>query len=247
MIPGNIDLTENLDFRRVVQKEIPQLPDNWKKNEIITDTKNITSITNTSTVSYNSSNSTYSVRNYYYEEEYTTLSWSNDFITTINSPDISDWSVTYNLITNSTISNVTMTIDDNTYIGGNNYLITKKKEYDIFGNEKINYVEEIPSIPWSSKERKKSIRDIPWKTYKEYGHWKLEEPSIPWDTTPDWDDMTRVKLDTVVRRAKNLICWLSDKTNRFIESYLNKEEEDNLSYLTNMSWIRVREAVIDTV
>ena len=34
MIPGNIDLTENLDFRKVVKKEIPQLPDSWKGNGI---------------------------------------------------------------------------------------------------------------------------------------------------------------------------------------------------------------------
>ena len=49
MIPGNIDLTENLDFRNVRKREIPQLPASWKeKDRINVDNEcAITTISNT--------------------------------------------------------------------------------------------------------------------------------------------------------------------------------------------------------
>ena len=255
MIPGNIDLTENLDFRKVVQKEIPQLPANWKKSEINTDTGHITTITNSTTnISFNS-NSTYTYRTTYYDDyEENGYGLINTNITSTSLDNISDWTgwITYYDRNTSVISDITFSYDDSTisYNGGKHFKIItkKKKEYDIFGNEKIDYVEDIPSIPWSTKERKESIRNIPWEVYEDYGPWKLEVPSIPWDTIPRWSRVKRFDLDSIVNRAKNLICWLSDKSNRFIESYLDQEEElVDLSYLTNMNWIRVRDVVIDTV
>lgn len=253
MIPGNIDLTENLDFRKVVQKEIPQLPDNWKKSELITDTEHISTFTSTTNSISINNNSTYTYHTTYYndEDEY---GLTNTNITSSSLDSISDWTgwITYYDRDTSVISDITFSYDDSTisYNSGNHFKIItkKKKEYDIFGNEKIDYVEEIPSIPWSLKQDNLLIRDIPWRTYKYYTDYEDDEiPSIPWDEIPRWSRVKRFDLDSIVNRAKNLICWLSDKSNRFIENYLDKEEEVDLSYLTNMSWIRVRDAVIDTV
>ena len=35
MIPGDIDLTQKLDFRNVKKKELPQLPASWKSKDKI--------------------------------------------------------------------------------------------------------------------------------------------------------------------------------------------------------------------
>ena len=36
MLPGDIDLTENIDFRKTRRKEISQLPNSWRgKNQMI--------------------------------------------------------------------------------------------------------------------------------------------------------------------------------------------------------------------
>ena len=40
------------------------------------------------------------------------------------------------------------------------------------------------------------------------------------------------------------ICYLEGKSISFIRRYLNHEEEDNSSYLTNMDHIRIRNAEI---
>lgn len=249
MIPGNIDLTENLDFRRVVQKEIPQLPDSWKGNSInklntyLSD--NIISLT-TSTNSYTSH--TYSITNYLNTND-SWMTLSNDSL--IESYNITDWNITYDATISQTTINVTYDTDSTIYYntGSTTYFISPpKKEYDIFGNLTDNTIEEIPKIPWDTEPYKRPIKNICWKSY--YG-WESKddyEPSIPWDYYPYARPPKRIDMTDIVDRAKNLICWFRDKSSSFIRNHIEAEEElVDLSYLTNMNWIRVHDAVIDTV
>jgi hypothetical protein len=124
---------------------------------------------------------------------------------------------------------------------------SKKDEYDVFGN-KIKQPEQIPSIPWSKKSHTPSILSIPWNKRK----WTLRNedyiPDIPWDVEDDWIIYNRKDdLSSPVKRAKKLISWLSKKSSSFIERYFEKDEDVDTSYLTNMTWIRVHDAVIDSI
>lgn len=227
MIPGNIDLTENLDFRRVVKKEVPQLPAEWKGNKAnfisnnelsininnITTNSNITLSTNTTTIIRYSSETPI---NTYYD-----ITWH----------DISDWYIEdyhytmFNQITSSSNSRIRIT--------------QKEPERDIFGCIK-EYPKEIPKIPWDEKIEK-HIAPIPWRNgyilddYEEYD-------TIPWETD---NSRTWANLNSKTNRIRDSIAWLADKSQSFIDRYLNQHDDTDLNYLTNMSWIRVSDAVID--
>lgn len=246
MIPGDIDLTENLDFRKAVKKEVPQLPSAWKNNGSkinISDgdtyittitTSDITNITTSYTVRHNNtSNMSYEwmpLNRYTYINTYTN--------------DVNDSVIYWNS------DNLTLTVssNDTEYYyhksdNGNIKISFKQEdEYDVFGNKKIK-PKPIPKIPWEKKYEYSPNR-IPWARNLYRFHTDYIEP-IPWD----YDDIeysTRMKLDDKFKRAKHLISWLFNKSLPDIRTYLTKEDsEDNSSYLTNMGWIRVRDAVID--
>lgn len=262
MIPGDIDLTENLDFRKVVRKDVPQLPDLWSKKETspkLTYLNESISIINGTIPFDDEYNIIYepdSVYDYVSSNTYNfTYNNSNMTITYYNTYDDTNIQITNASITRSiqyTISNsstfsttnyrgfISWNDGDNiTYSSSSNKLYIKSSidgyEYDVFGNRKISYEENIPQIPWSNKSID-YIRRLPWN--KKDNSYFI--PDIPWDE----EDEYHYKLSNQFNRAKHLIGWLSDRTRSFIEEYF-RPEEDNLSYLTNMHWIRVKDAIID--
>jgi hypothetical protein len=259
MIPGDIDLTEKLDFRKVVRKEIPQLPATWNgKNSLSnfqTNSINITSTVRT-TMTYQIFDQNIQ---YWYDDHWNTINYDDDFdsITTFttspsqrtNSYALRDNWITwndddYNLVINYSSS----TSSSRTYKTTISY---GKPEHDVFGNVKI-HEEKIPDIPWDLTKRrnKVSINSIPWKNKYEdvWNSFRDDDeyiPKIPWHFNKSRRPDKEVDLTSVVSRARNLISWLSDKSTRVIENYLSSDEEVDLSYLTRMGWIGVRDAVIE--
>ena len=278
MIPGDIDLTQNLDFRKTVRRELPQFPANWNKDEKKDSSKR--SYLNTSTSSLSSYLSS-SVSNYIRIDNNVSLTVYNtyyDSLRDINLYDV-DIDIMYDRV-NEYIANSTYYDDDFeilenysgytinfNYTNGGHYGYitptstrgrflsthkdTKKDEYDVFGNKKRKKQSYIPSIPWSTTKRTERIESIPWKTHEArksyYGYFdgsqRCVDKPIPWKKVSKLNN--NKDLVTPSTRAQCLISWLKDKSLSFIRNYLDKESEDNSSYLTNMSWIRVRDAVID--
>lgn len=241
MIPGDIDLTENLDFRKVVRKQIPQLPDVFKgKFKINTeiDNRSYISIANDGDLyinldatsmptSISMTNTTYTSTNY-------TISYNTCGIDNITS---SSFSRNYTSFEMSDTIYYTFNKPNGGYI----YLKSEPK-YDIFGNE-IKPVKEIPNIPWNDRKRNNSIPSIPLERGRNFSLRRSEWEDydiIPWQI-----DYNKPKIDlySKVGRAKHLISWFSNKSSSYINNYFNSD--DNLRYLTDMSWIRVKDAVID--
>lgn len=237
MIPGDIDLTEKLDFRKAVKKELPQLPSTWNKSNINTINYNTTDI-GTFTISTTLNNTTYR---------------SN---ITVHRPNRFEWFDGYY---GTEIDNIIYWTSDNYYTiscNGNDYDYTstsssyvrqlptiEESEYDVFGNKKKVYTEDIPKIPWG-KNLKIKYDSIPWFNNHLYT-WtrKKYDYKIPWDI--DYYDEDTYDLTDTTDRAMCLISWLSDKSRRFIQKYFETDDNIDLSYLTNMNWIRVKDAVID--
>lgn len=236
MIPGDIDLTKNLDFRRTRRKEIPQFPAGWKNGG-----GNI-GINTIDTTLYHYDNYIFTITN--------TTSNRSTFTVTVYD-DISDidgmiyhWSSHDNYFTvsaNSSLTTLTTTSDSI-----NKYIVTKAEpERDIFGNI-IELEKPLEQICWEKDElannrKKKPIKQIPWiddnhhnfNLTRDYDH----DDRIPWDT----EDNHHKKKESIADR----ICYLAGKSARFISDYFNEDEEDLSSYLTNMNWIRIRDAIIE--
>lgn len=254
MIPGDIDLTEKLDFRKTVRKELPQLPDTWKgnkSNNISVDSSMITELNSSSDYSFSiSSNSTithtYRVN---YADWFTSTSW-----TTINNDE--DLHITNNDIiiewNNENTLNFSLLLDSEsiTYSREDKFY-EPKEEVDIFGNKIVH--EYIPKIPWK-EESVERIPSIPWDS-KPHGYISYKDKLISyednWRLPRNWtfedDEIEDIEFDqsNPYKKAKHLISWLFGKSLSFIDNYLDNDKEADLSYLTNMSWIRVRDAVID--
>ena len=271
MIPGDIDLTENLDFRNVRRRETPQLPAVWngkkdvKLNEFEVNyatsfTSNTTSTTISGTsfniISYNNivpfelvddvelwqseSQDTYSIRSatLFSNSNLNTWNVSIEYDANVdmntNTANISTYSTTFNTISDTYYSLV--------------FPQKKKKEYDVFGNIKKTDHIYIPRIPWE-REKAHSSFSIPWDKEK-----REVIPDIPREWRDDIISNTSIfdkyewlrMLDDKFGKVKKLISWLSDKSRSFIKSYLDSvDNDDNLSYLTNMNHIRVKDAIID--
>lgn len=262
-VPGDIDLTQNLDFRKTVRKELPQLPDSWKgnSNKLVCDNTFITTLSS-NTISLDTHTGTYSAVN------------NINTNIRINSPEITDWNNSYygDEIQDITIRQDSMTISYNIantndyitniyYYDNNNHNWTSNKnkivsisfkeqeeKYDVFGN-KIKPPKEIPRIPWEGKENKLSCsnRRIAWKKnmyYRDYLSDDYIDP-IAWERAEAWGIKNKqYDLYDNIERAQNLISWLFNKSRNTIRKYFEEDEVD-LSYLTNMGWIRVRDAIID--
>lgn len=218
MIPGDIDLTENLDFRKTRKAQLPAIPWNRKKSYLSYNNHDIefNGINDISTTTLNSIGG----NNIRYND--------NLFI------DIDEGSLftTYN-----TINYVISYYDEDSteihikgrYLSDNN--IAKK---DIFGNEIIPE-KPIKKICWSRFNYKEYIKEIPWRLKylkREY------YPSIPWDTKPHNEFNNHSS-----NKNKDRICWLSDKPESFIRNYF--KEQDNSRYLTDMVHIRISDAIIE--
>ena len=255
MIPGDIDLTENLDFRNVKKRNTPQLPAAWAGNK---NCKLNVSNNGTFTITTRTNND---LRwNFYYIENeygdsttittrgirevhnrdlswtYTTTSFNDDFDSTIYYWN--DTSVDYLNVSPSTSSSSSLSVR-----------FVDEPNYDVFGN-RVKEPKQIPKFPWKFKEYTPTIHPIAWKRscYK----WsRFDEdyiPDIPWETEEDllwYKRRPHINLSDYINRAKNLITWFNKKSSSFIERYFEDIEEVDTSYLTNMNWIRIHDAIID--
>lgn len=241
MIPGDIDLTKNLDFRRTRKKELPQFPASWKNNngnvginssiyttlyypnDDITFNNNVLTYTTLQDDIYITNNTqTYSVRIHDIDSYWST--------------DVDYFTVSSNL--SSTITSTT----SNTI----KYIVSKvEPERDIFGNI-IEPEKLMEQICWQKDElsnihRQKPIKQIPW-TDNNHRNFNLTrhhiyDDCIPWDT----EYIRSKKKESIVDR----ICYLAGKSARFISDYFNEDKEDLSLYLTNMNWIGVHDAIIE--
>lgn len=255
MIPGDIDLTENLDFRNVKKRELPQLPASWDgKDRLNTAQINSNNIITT----YSTTNGSWTLR---YGDGYFEPITVSD-ITLVNNDDelelISHWSYNYEWHSNSINSTIINNQYYDLYFNYDSTTTTSNKtrlnisyeedEFDIFGN-RIKPTPVIPQIPWKEKKEYDVYTDpICWEKHerKWIRHNEDYIPPIPWDD--EEDDYVEQDLSSPYKRAKNLICWLRNKSKSFIERYFDTEDEEvDMSYLTNMSWIRVHDAVIDSI
>ena len=98
MVPGDIDLTENLDFRNVKRREIPQLPASWKG-------KNRLNISNDNLNTYISSSNTITWTYNTYYEDY--LESDSNLTTTMTVRGIREVSNNYQLSWTTTIDEST--------------------------------------------------------------------------------------------------------------------------------------------
>lgn len=245
MIPGDIDLTENLDFRKVIKKEIPKFPALFKQKAEIQAHSNhdvfmYTPVNSTITVQYNSSSTYWTFQLPTYFDNDMTL--YTDPTSRYNYLNYNGTSYLYTALTNQQSETTTC---NNNYIFST--LTNVKDAYDIFGNKKKIDIEDIPKIPWNRNKKNGIIYtySIPWKCENSINLLNLEESNIPWRHYTIKNIEREVDLTSVFERAKNLIAWLQDKSSSFIRNYLNSEnDESNLSYLTNMRWIHVNDAII---
>ena len=255
MIPGDIDLTQNLDFRNVKKKEMPQLPVSWEGNKLNTlnvDNSYISSLTTSTTIN---NNITYTI----YPDDDEPITFSD--LTIVNTDEELSWRYYSNenyLTTTSssyTITSWNAYYEDYIYYDFDTNKTTisleckPKKKYDVFGNL-IKDSEPIPEIPWKEKRKYNYDGPIPWKRKSRQWIRYDSEPAIPWDTDDDWgwNNYDKPNLSRPYDRAKHLISWLFGKSRTFIERYFDTEDEKvDLSYLTNMSWIRVHDAVINSI
>ena len=180
MIPGDIDLTENLDFRKVVKKEVPQLPDAWNKKNGKSKFKFSSSLSVSSTSSY-TTNNLYISSSYNYIDTIDSATTDSIYFNIIDDDiiDISTISFSiddHNLIRTTVSSNSSTNVYisyENEYIdtiaSSSNYfkINTKVDEYDVFGNKKNYSVIDIPRIPWD-KKRIYGCSSIPWNRHRYY-------------------------------------------------------------------------------
>ena len=217
MIPGDIDLTENLDFRKSRKKEIPKLP--WNKNNI--------SAINESDITITLDNSANAIITYYNYDEYG-VRHNNVYYDEILS--LYDGTTSYNFISDNESFTTTSTLLTSLRLKFNE---TKK---DVFGNI-IKKDKPIKNICWSAFNKiKEVIPIIPWKrSYNDYRIYSIKfnntNNKIPWETS------MHIKIND------NPICYLNGKSNSFIDEYFHKR--DNSNYLTDMNWLRIHDAIIE--
>ena len=230
MIPGDIDLTENLDFRKSRRKELPSLP--WSNISLNNDGIIIT----TNYVQPMSSLSQYNNFNIYYDDIITEELWIDDSFG--------------NHFTSTTTSSSTSTILYSNSIETIIYNDTSSKTYkalyktkkDIFGNL-IPSKEIIPKICYEIKEKiSERIPKLPWKTNHNLFINECDN-RIPWKKRSKFRFNKSWELD--FKPNTNPICYLEGKSSSFIRSYLNRETEDNHGYLTNMGYLRIHDAIIE--
>lgn len=244
MLPGDIDLTENIDFRKTRRKEISQLPDSWRGKK--------------------SDDNNFKISNNLYLDS--TITYTSNSIFTISTQSsqlsINDHSMIYNFDSvyynheNNTVP-IYYTIQNNTYSSYNiNYnndfdniikvYFKNEPEYDVFGNKIEPLLEYIDPIPWKERNTEQKISKIPWDShyYNRFIRIHNYMEAIPWNYDGDdlYDDN---KSKFSIDNAGEFISWLKGQSISFIKRYLNRDKEDNSSYLTNMSWIGVNDAIIE--
>lgn len=255
MIPGDIDLTENLDFRNVKKRNTPQLPSSWRSNN-----NDKINVSNNGVIYTIASSISELRRNFYYmENEYgdsTTITIrgirevhnNRDLSWTYTTSLHDDFESTLYYWNDESVNYLTSSYTFTTSSSSLNVRFTDEPKYDVFGN-RIKEPEQIPKFPWKFKDYTPIIHPIAWKRscYK----WsRFDEdyiPDIPWETEASilWRKLRPMNLSDYINKAKNLISWFNKKSSSFIERYFEDIEEVDTSYLTNMGWIRIHDAIID--
>lgn len=220
MVPGDIDLTENLDFRKSRKANIPKIPwdelhDNFISEDIINtvslytfddNTFRITATSSSTTTSNNISTTSMHITyddtrtdSFYIQYDNNGLFW-------------------HNIPTNSS-----------TYtINANNYYPKK----DIFGNI-IKGDIPIPELCYYDNKQEEKIPRLPY-----HDEPKDCIPCIP------WDDVYTPFCDFYKKKVEQ-ICYLDGMSYGERRDYLRRNTIDNSKYLTDMHHIRIRDAIIE--
>ena len=233
MIAGDIDLTENLDFRKSRRKELPSLP--WSNISLNNDGIIIT----TNYVQPMSSLSQYNNFNIYYDDIITEELWIDDSFGNHFTSTTTSSSTSTILYSNSIETIVYNGTSSKTY----KVLYNTKPKKDIFGNL-MPSKEIIPKICYEIKEKiSERIPKLPWKTNHNLFINECDN-RIPWKKRSKFSRFNKSwELD--FKPNTNPICYLEGKSSSFIRSYLNRETEDNHGYLTNMGYLRIHDAIIE--
>ena len=233
MIAGDIDLTENLDFRKSRRKELPSLP--WSNISLNNDGIIIT----TNYVQPMSSLSQYNNFNIYYDDIITEELWIDDSFGNHFTSTTTSSSTSTILYSNSIETIIYNDTSSKTY----KVLYNTKPKKDIFGNL-MPSKEIIPKICYEIKEKiSERIPKLPWKTNHNLFINECDN-RIPWKKRSKFSRFNKSwELD--FKPNTNPICYLEGKSSSFIRSYLNRETEDNHGYLTNMGYLRIHDAIIE--
>ena len=220
MVPGDIDLTENLDFRKSRKANIPKIPwDELHANFISEDMLNTVSL-------YTFDDNTFRI---------TTTSSS----TTSNNISTTSMHITYDdtrtdnfyiQYDNGSWYNISSTNSstDSSIISVNNYYPKK----DIFGNI-IKEKAPIPKLCYYDNKQEEKIPRLPYH----------DEPKDCIPCLP-WDDVYTPFCDFYKKKVEQ-ICYLDGMSTGDRRNYLRRNTIDYSSYLTNMHHIRIRDAIIE--
>ena len=221
MVPGDIDLTENLDFRKSRKANIPKIPwDELHDNFISEDMLNTVSL-------------------YTFDDDTFRVTTTSSSTTTSNNISTTSMHITYDDFTTDTLYiqydngswyNISSTNSstDSSIISVNNY----RPKKDIFGNI-IKEKAPIPKLCYYSHKQEKKIPKLPYH----------DEPK---DCIPylPWDDVYTPFCDFYKKKVEQ-ICYLDGMSYGERRDYLRRNTIDNSKYLTDMRHIRIRDAIIE--
>lgn len=269
MIAGDIDLTENMDFRRDKPEEklLPGLIP-WKRKNNITDKGNISIGNNdtyyvynfqfnnsNSTISYNINSNSYSIT-----RRPSTYSINDSTLYLYDDLDSTTWYSTSSTITGtSNMYALRMAIRD-TYSEINDI----KPLYPELSNAELISMSD--KLPWSIKKFKKPIISTRFNKKDtieiENARWvkisrrkRNQRRGLFWDETDIennayWDIRTTIEeklnkyLNQLVKYNRIAVPWLQDLHSWIYEDYqysiMNGKDKDLSSYLTNLGWLRMR-------
>ena len=217
MVPGDIDLTENLDFRKSRKANIPKIPwDELHDNFISEDMLNTVSL-------------------YTFDDDTFRITTTSSSTTTSNNISTTSMHITYD---DTRTDNFYIQYDNGLFwyniprhsstISVNNYYPKK----DIFGNI-IKEKAPIPKLCYYSHKQEKKIPKLPYH----------DEPK---DCIPylPWDDVYTPFCDFYKKKVEQ-ICYLDGMSAGERRNYLRRNTIDNSKYLTDMRHIRIRDAIIE--
>lgn len=217
MVPGDIDLTENLDFRKSRKATIPKIP--WSElhdNFISEDMLNTISL-------------------YTFDNDIFRITTTSSSTTTSNNISTTSMYITYD---DTRTDNFYIQYDNGLFwyniprhsstISVNNYYPKK----DIFGNI-IKEKAPIPKLCYYSHKQEKKIPRLPYH----------DEPKDCIPCLP-WDDVYTPFCDFYKKKVEQ-ICYLDGMSTGDRRNYLRRNIIDNSKYLTDMHHIRIRDAIIE--
>lgn len=262
MLPGNIDLTENLDFRldkkdkfEVIGSSIPWVQytdiDVSEKDTPISDNRIIEDL---STVAINNA-TRFKYRYPGYNNFYYTFELNEDYyiIENIYNYNISSYTNVYNSLyeTSTSISSYITTsfYEDNTIIdieqnnNGTFSVITHQIDnYDKLGSYKNKEYDFDNDLPFIGKPKKSIISDTWYKRKTKDTYYSIYD-YIPWEINKN-HNYSKLEIPWQAKeknkeKESERIPWLDNLSYRIYDDYIKDlfEEQDYSEYLTNMSWL----------